>query len=95
MINQKPVQCSIESTSMNELLLKIQEEGKKESQVIPISFIQALDDEIIVKIQDTVVRNIISADSNDSLHIFPVTSTKHFHGIFRVYLSLFRSPIFN
>ena len=54
MINQKPVQCSIEPTSMNDILLKIQEEGKKESQVIPISFIQALDDEIIVKIQDKI-----------------------------------------
>ena len=85
MINQKPVQCSIEPTSMNDILLKI-EEGKKESQVIPISFIQALDDEIIVKIQDKIVRNIISADSNDSLHIFPVTSTKHFHGRFKVCL---------
>ena len=85
MINQKPVQCSIEPTSMNDILLKIQEEGK-ESQVIPISFIQALDDEIIVKIQDKIVRNIISADSNDSLHIFPVTSTKHFHGRFKVCL---------
>ena len=82
MINQKPVQCSIESTSMNEMILKIEEEGKKEAQMIPISFIQAVDDEITVKIQDTVVRNIISTDSNESVHIFPITSTKHFHGMF-------------
>ena len=86
MINQKPVQCSIEPTSMNDILLKIQADGRKKAQVMPISFIQALDDEIIVKIQDKIVRNIISADSNDSLHIFPVTSTKHFHGRFKVCL---------